>query len=147
MLVRLDFDGKEGYFRYRSSSLLSEFFQDCDTNYRHDGSTRNYWVAATLEKILEEPHLNANTPPETFSKVIQALMDQGDAVNEDSQRKKALSILSAALVREGFEAFYGPDKKCYYGTLRATPLPPRRQIPTAHSPLLNSKDASTLLLI
>src|SRR5260370_20829362 len=100
-----NFDGKEGYFRYRSSSLLSEFFQDCDTDYRHDGSTRNYWVAATLEKILAEPQPSANTPPETFSRVIRALMDKADAQNDDAYRTRALGLLNPALPRERFDAF------------------------------------------
>jgi hypothetical protein len=40
-------------------------------------------------------------------------MDQGDAVNEGAERVGALALLNAALSREGFEAFYGPDKQCY----------------------------------
>ena len=40
-----NFEKEESFFRYRSSSYLTEFFQDCDTDYEHDGSTRNYWVA------------------------------------------------------------------------------------------------------
>ena len=39
-----NFKQDESFFRYRSSSYLTEFFQDCDTDYEHDGSTRNYWV-------------------------------------------------------------------------------------------------------
>lgn len=33
---------EESFFRCRSSSYLTEFFRDCDTDYVHDGSTRNY---------------------------------------------------------------------------------------------------------
>src|SRR5262249_11069581 len=105
--------GKTTHFRYRSSSYLTEFFQDCDTDYRHDGSTRNYWVAETLRKILAEPQSDAHTPPDAFSTVIRILMDQGDAVDEGPDRPAALSTLNAALAREGYEAFYGPDKQCY----------------------------------
>jgi hypothetical protein len=108
-----NFNAEESFFRYRTSSHLSEFFQDCDTDYRHDRSTRNQWVAETLREILAEPQPNANTPSETFSRVIQALMDQGDAMNEGAGREGALALLNAALTREGFEAFYAPDKKCY----------------------------------
>jgi hypothetical protein len=104
---------EESFFRYRSSSYLTEFFQDCGTDHRHDGSTRNYWVAETLRKILGEPQPNANTPPETFSRMIRTLMDQGDAVNEGAERGGALALLNAALAREGFEAFYALDKQCY----------------------------------
>src|SRR6476620_12652992 len=40
-----NFKTEESFFHYRSSSYLTEFFRDCDTDYEHDGSTRNYWVA------------------------------------------------------------------------------------------------------
>lgn len=40
-------------------------------------------------------------------------MDPGDAVNEGSDRPGALALLNTALGREGFEAFYAPDKRCY----------------------------------
>lgn len=105
--------GKPSLFRYRSSSYLTEFFRDCDTDYSHDGSTRNYWVAETLRKILAEPQPNVSTPPETFSRVIRTLMDQGDAEVEGPGREGALALLNAALTREGFQAFYAADKQCY----------------------------------
>jgi len=40
-----NFTATESFFRYRSSSYLTEFFQDCGTEYAHNGSTRSYWVA------------------------------------------------------------------------------------------------------
>jgi len=40
-------------------------------------------------------------------------MDQGDAVKEGPERPRALALLNAAHSREGYEAFYAPDKKCY----------------------------------
>lgn len=52
-------------------------------------------------------------PADAFLKVIQVLMDQSDATNEDSQRKNALEMLNITLAREGFEAFYAEDRKCY----------------------------------
>src|SRR5262245_12090136 len=75
--------GKDGksFFVYRSSSVITRFFRDCDSEYVHDGSTRNYWVADKLEKILLEPHPNAQTPPAGFLRVIKNLMDPGDAQN------------------------------------------------------------------
>jgi hypothetical protein len=101
------------FFHYRSSSYLTEFFEDCDTDYRHDGTTRNHWVANTLEQILAEPQTNATTPPETFMRVIRTLMDQGDATNEETSRPSALALLNVSLRREGFEAFYAEDSQCY----------------------------------
>jgi hypothetical protein len=45
--------------------------------------------------------------------VIRQLMAQEDAQNDTPERKGALALLNAALAREGFEAFYAPDKQCY----------------------------------
>lgn len=59
------------FFVYRSSSRLTEFFRDCDTEYAHDNSTRNYWVAEVLRSILTEPQPGPNTPPDTFARVIE----------------------------------------------------------------------------
>lgn len=105
--------GNCNHFQYRSSYYITQFFQDCDTNYRHDGSTRKTWVSKILETIFDQESLNATTPPETFSRVIRVLMDKSDAQNEDAERENALSALNTALAREGFEAFYAEDKNCY----------------------------------
>jgi hypothetical protein len=122
-----NFDAKESFFQYRSSSYLTEFFRDCDTDYCHDGSTRRYWVAATLHEILAEPQPTATAPPDTFARVIRTLMDQSDAVNEGPERSRALALLNTALVREGFEAFYADDRQCYLRHIAtntiATPSP------------------------
>jgi hypothetical protein len=106
-------DLEKPFFVYRSSGRLTEFFMDCDTDYVHDGSTRQFWVADTLSSILAEPQPYPNTPPDTFARVIERLMDQADAQNEGPDRPGALSMLTAALARKGFEPFYADDKKCY----------------------------------
>ena len=108
-----NFEPEKSFFLYRSSSRLTEFFRDCDTDFAHDGSTRNYWVAWVLREILALPKLNANTPPDTFSRVIRTLMDQSDATNEGAQRPGAMALLAASLAREGFEPFYADDRQCY----------------------------------
>ena len=58
-----NFKTEESLFSYRSSSYLTKFFQDCDTDYRHDGSTRSSWVAETLEKILANRTPMQTHPP------------------------------------------------------------------------------------
>ena len=108
-----NFEADESFFHYRSSCYLTQFFQDCDTDYAHDGSTRYAWVAETLGSILTQPQPSPSTPPDAFSRVIRVLMDQGDAVNEAPDRPKALGFLNTSLAREGYEAFYAPDKQCY----------------------------------
>lgn len=103
----------ESFFHYRSSKFLTDFFADVDTDYEHDGSTRGIWVTETLKEILKEPSSEHNMPSDTFAKVIKALMDQSDATNEDNKRLNALEMLNVALFREGYEAFYAEDRKCY----------------------------------
>ena len=100
-------------FIYRSSSKLTQFFENCETDHTHGGQTRDAWVAGVLSEILNEPQTNPPFPPDTFLRVIQELMDQSDAFNEESSRPKALEMLNAILKREGFEAYYAEDAKCY----------------------------------
>ena len=108
-----NFPSEESFFVYRSSSRLTEFFEDIETDFVHDGSTRQWWVVGVLEQIQEEPQPAANVPPDTFARAIARLMDQEDARNEDDPRPGALAKLNKSLAREGYEAFYGPDKRCY----------------------------------
>ena len=108
-----NFSAEESRFPYRSSSYITRFFQDADTDYEHDGSTRAWWVSNALEEILKEPSTDANTPSDTFLRVIATLMDQSDALNEGSDRQDALELLNTSLAREGFEAFYADDRRCY----------------------------------
>jgi len=106
-------NGEGTPFVYRSSSYITRFFRDADTDFAHDGSTRAAWVSRVLEQILAEPHADAQTPPPTFCRVIATLMDVGDATDSDTDRTGALSRLNTALAREGFAAFYATDRKCY----------------------------------
>jgi len=102
------------HFVYRSSSYLTRFFEDADTDYVHDGTAaRGDWTAASLRKILEEPHADDLTPPDTFCRIIARLMRQADAKDEPEERPAALKTLNVALSREGFEAFYAEDRQCY----------------------------------
>jgi hypothetical protein len=118
-----NFPAETSYFVYRSSSRLTEFFQDSGTSYAHDGSTRAWWVSWVLEEILKEPQPGANIPPETFSRVLRLLMDPEDANNESSDRAGAMQLLNKSLRREGFEAFYAPDDTCYLRHLASGTTP------------------------
>lgn len=82
-------------------------------NYIHDGSSRKWWVKDRLQEILNNPHPDEQTPPEGFLKVIHNLMDLRDATDNDQNRIEALKQLNTTLYREGFEAFYAEDKRCY----------------------------------
>ena len=101
------------YFPYRSSSYITEFFQELDTEYQHDGSTRHRWVADVLELMLAEPHEGPTRPPDIFCRLIDQLMSPSDRFNEGPDRPHALAQLNEVLTREGFQAFYSEDGHCY----------------------------------
>ncbi|MDE9565640.1 hypothetical protein KKI93_16585 [Xenorhabdus bovienii] len=105
--------GDNQCFPYRSSSYITQFFEECDLDYAHDGSTRWAWTAERLEKLLQEPQPKAYALPERFVHVLRTLMMIEDASNEDLDRSKALSELNKPLSREGYEAFYGEDNLLY----------------------------------
>lgn len=98
--------GNVAYFEYRSSSYITEFFEDCELEYVHDGSTRWAWVSDRLAEILAMPHPSASVPPDAFVKVIRRILDKAEAQEDDPDRSKALTSLNSILVREGWQAFY-----------------------------------------
>jgi hypothetical protein len=108
-----NFQDADTVFRYRTGSQLTQFFEDCDTDYQHFG-TRETWVVDRLTDILDkEPQTNPPFPPDLFLTIIQTLMDPTDAINENKDRTKALHHLNVSLKREGFEAYVADDGKCY----------------------------------
>lgn len=98
--------GNVDHFQYRSSSLITEFFEDCGLDFVHDGSTRWAWVANRLEEILAQPHPGPTVPPDAFIRVIRAVLDKSEAQDGDPDRSKALAALNTVLAREGWQAFY-----------------------------------------
>lgn len=124
--------GNVEHFQYRSSSSLTEFFQDCDLEYAHDGSTRWAWVAGKLEEILAQPHSGSSVPPDAFVRIIRRILDKGEAQEGDEDRSKALVGLNAVLTREGWEAFYDEHGM---GQLRHNATNTIAQIANPHRPL------------
>ena len=105
--------GDNDRFPYRSSSYITEFFEECDLYFVHDGSTRWAWTYERLAELLHEPQPKANALPERFVHVLRTLMLKEDAPDDDPDRSLALSELNKPLGREGFEAFYGEDNLLY----------------------------------
>lgn len=124
--------GDTEHFRYRSSSYITEFFEDCDLDYVHDGSTRWAWVASRLEEVLALPQPRPSVPPDAFIRIIRATLDKGDAQEGDPDRKKALELLNAVLVREGWNAFYDEHG---IGQLRHSATNTVAQMADPHRPL------------
>jgi len=105
--------GDNSNFGYRSSSYITEFFQECDLEFVHNGSTRWAWTADRLAELLSEPVATPNTLPSRFVHVLRVLMQKADAADNDPDRLIALTELNKPLSREGFEAFYGDDNFLY----------------------------------
>ena len=81
--------------------------------YVHDGSTRKWWVASVLDEVLGHPGNDPALPSRSFQTVIQVLMDRADRAENDPHRAAALEELNTTLAREGLEAFYAEDNRCY----------------------------------
>ncbi|REJ74034.1 MAG: hypothetical protein DWQ36_09130 [Acidobacteria bacterium] len=105
--------GDVAHFPYRSSSYITEFFEECDLDLVHDGSTRWRWAAERLSELLQEPRPGPHSLPEVFVHVLRVLMLKADAEEDDPDRAKALEALNKPLSREGYEAFYGEDQQLY----------------------------------
>lgn len=105
--------GDNEFFPYRSSSYITQFFEECDIDFIHDGSTRWHWTAERLDELLQEAQPAAHALPERFIHVLRVLMHKSDAEPNDPDRSKALDELNKPLSREGYEAFYGEDDLLY----------------------------------
>lgn len=105
--------GDVDHFHYRSSSYITQFFEECDLNFVHDGSTRWIWTSERLSELLSEPQSAAYALPERFVHVLRVLMHKSDAEDNDTDRALALETLNKPLSREGYEAFYGDDNLLY----------------------------------
>lgn len=66
-----DFD----YFPYRSSSKLTDFFQELGFDYTHDGTTRRYWVNSVLNELNNEASHNSEYPSPEIIAVIEHILD------------------------------------------------------------------------
>ncbi len=122
--------GDANFFPYRSSSYITQFFEECDLDFVHDGSTRWAWTAERLSELLQEPQPAAYALPDRFVHVLRVLMHKSDAEPDDPDRSQALEALNQPLSREGYEAFYGDDDLLYIrhiGTKTiSTPANPHR---------------------
>lgn len=124
--------GNDQYFQYRSSMYISEFFEDCDLEFVHDGSTRWAWVSDRLEEVMAMPHPSSSVPPDAFIRVIRRVLDKAEADDEDPDRRKALAALNVVLGREGWQAFYDENG---VGQLRHIATNSLAEIANPHRPL------------
>ncbi|MEJ6328399.1 hypothetical protein Q2B95_06990 [Stenotrophomonas maltophilia] len=128
--------GDADHFHYRSSSYITRFFEECDLDFVHDGSTRWSWTSSILEELLQEPPSGPNLLPDSFVKVFQVLMEKSDATDDDPDRSKALSALNKTLHREGYEAFYGENGFLHFKHIRTQSV---SAAPNPHRPFTTAE--------
>lgn len=114
--------GDSGPFRYRSSSYITEFFDECGLAFVHDGSTRRAWTADRLAELLTDPQPTTNTLPDRFVHVLRVLMQKADAPDHDPEREEGIKALNRPLMREGFQAYFGDDEVLYIRHIRTSTL-------------------------
>jgi hypothetical protein len=102
--------GDAEYFHYRSSKYITMFFEECDLDFVHDGSTRPVWAAERLAEVLLEPQTNSFSLPDRFLIILRTLMDLREATENDPDRTLALESLNKTLCREGYEAYFADDR-------------------------------------
>ena len=94
--------GDADNFHYRSSKYITEFFEDCDLEFVHQGETRPAWAAERLDEVLAMPHGSASVMPDAFLRIIRRLLDKSEAQDGDTDRDKALTALNTVMAREGW---------------------------------------------
>ncbi|GAA6210638.1 hypothetical protein NBRC116602_03780 [Hyphomicrobiales bacterium 4NK60-0047b] len=139
--------GDNDAFPYRSSSYITQFFEECDLDFIHDGSTRWSWTTERLSELLSEQQQAPNTLPPRFVHVLRVLMLKADADENDPEREKALLQLNKPLSREGYEAFYSDDNLLYLRHIGSQTLSindsPHR--PFTHTEMQKREDLSCFL--
>lgn len=81
---------------YRSSSYLTMFFQNIGINVEHDGSTRKWWVLATLNSLS----------PSDLEKVILRLVNPKEYKGDREMLKMAYKAMSDILSMESLKIVY-----------------------------------------
>jgi hypothetical protein len=102
-------------FPYRSSSSLTDFFVDCDTEFRHSGESRVPWTEGILNELNQGPSSKPQLPADGVVRVIEELLDpmhfRGASADED--RAVCLDLLNEVLKREGLEAYLDGAGRCH----------------------------------
>lgn len=92
-------------FYYRSSSKLTEFFQDCDLPFTHDGTTRAHWVNDVLVQLNAES--GGPLPSNEIARVILGVLDL--AYIPEKALPTAVEDINSILKREGLTVYRRDD--------------------------------------
>ena len=141
--------GDAPHFPYRTGYNITRFFEDCDLDFVHDGSTRSRWAEEMLVELLAEPSNSTNVLPDRFVNLLRVLMDKNDkdekegAIKDDKNRTLALESINKPLNREGFEAFYDDEYHLYVRHIDTKTV---SAVNSPHRPLTKSEEHRRNLL-
>lgn len=136
--------GDNQAFPYRSSSRITHFFEECDLEFVHDGSTRWAWTVDRLAELLAEPTTQPTTLPQPFARVLRVLLDRADALVGDEDRTASLEALNIPLRREGYEAFLDEAGIAHFRHIATNKV---SEVANPHRPLTPSEQKRRDLLL
>jgi hypothetical protein len=99
-------------FPYRSSGRLTDFFIDCDLEYRHDGGSRVPWTQGVLTELNDGPASKPQLPSDGIVRVVEELMDPAN-FTDPAVRAECLEQLNEVLAREGLQAYFDGSGRCH----------------------------------
>ncbi|MFW6122102.1 MAG: lytic transglycosylase domain-containing protein [Petrotogales bacterium] len=73
-------------FPYRKSYYLTLFFEDIGLDYKHDESTRKWWVTEVLKQLNEKPEMGPGFPSSELKKVIEYLLNPEHYMDYDQDK-------------------------------------------------------------
>ena len=86
------------YFRYRSSSYLTQFFIGIDLDYTHDGSTRKVWVEEVLAELNAKQPAAPGLPSREVISIIEHLLHPDNFLfDQRLDRTKAIDAVKTCL--------------------------------------------------
>ncbi|MEZ4438604.1 MAG: hypothetical protein R3B72_05925 [Polyangiaceae bacterium] len=107
-------------FLYRSSSALSEFFRDCETDYVHRGASRVPWTLGVLQEMNDGACSNPDLPADLIVAVVRRLMDRDDFEDYELDFDAAMQALTKSFSREGITPYIDENGVCQLRTGSST---------------------------
>ncbi|WP_440950692.1 hypothetical protein [Methanosphaerula subterraneus] len=101
-------------FPYRSSYLLTNFFNSVGLDYQHDGTTKRWWVEDVLKELNEiDNQDNFDYPSIEITKIISQLLDPLEYLGDKGDPEKAVESMNQILSYQNFFVDFSNTTKKY----------------------------------
>jgi hypothetical protein len=105
--------GDNSAFPYRSSSLITRFFDRCGLPFVHDGSTRKWWTVERLKELNLGPSHSPDLPSDDLLRVIAQTFDSDDFERDTKPREAALEHFNKLMAKQGLAAYFDDAGQCH----------------------------------